>query len=219
MKLTTKQIQQIIKEELNNVIKESQAVYSTVGAIQRAFRLNKGSEDEKKKLINKLFDAYESVSPSEREFARRWIDIFYKEYEGFQKIVNTDKLLKYRYFHPPPKPEFVSSSNSKEISDTSSVPSQVNIDYKHREKFLLDSIEHKASVARSYWFAPTLVYSTWENIPLSHSSAGAIEEYYDENHPERAKILKKYFPKTFSFLNTTIKDWYEDKLEQYKKLR
>ena len=125
VKLTSKEIQQIIKEELNRVIKESQEIYSVVAAIQRAFKFNKGSEDEKKKLVNKLFDAYESISPNESEFAKKWIDIFYKEYKGFQKVVNADKLLKYRYFHPPPKPEFVSSLNPKDISDTSYIPTGI----------------------------------------------------------------------------------------------
>ena len=123
MKLTARQIQNIIKEELNRVIKESQEIYSVVAAIQRAFKLNRGSEEQKKELVNKLFDAYESISPSESEFAKRWIDIFYKEYKGFQKVVNADKMLKYRYFHSPPKPEFVSTQ--KDFSDTSNRPAGI----------------------------------------------------------------------------------------------
>ena len=123
MKLTTKQIQNIIKEELNRVIKESQEISTVVHDINYAFRYNKGSEEQKKELVNKLFDAYESISPSESEFAKKWIDIFYKEYKGFQKVVNADKLLKYRYFHPPPKPEFVPTQ--KDISDTSSTPTGI----------------------------------------------------------------------------------------------
>ena len=123
MKLTAKQIQKIIKEELNRVIEESQEIYSVVTQINQIFRHNKGSEEQKKELVNRLFDVYGSISPSESEFAKKWIDIFYKEYKGFQKVVNADKLLKYRYFHPPPKPEFVSTQ--KDFSDTSTTPTGI----------------------------------------------------------------------------------------------
>lgn len=123
MKLTARQIQKIVKEELNRVIKESEEISTVVHDINYAFRYNKGSEDKKKKLVNRLFDAYESVFPNESEYAKRWIDIFYKTYKGFQKVVNADKMLKYRYFHPPPKPEFVPTQ--KDISDTSNTPTGI----------------------------------------------------------------------------------------------
>ena len=129
MKLTTQQIQKIIKEELSKVLYEISIrgkevdLPSVVHDINHAFRYNKGSEDNKKKLINILFDAYESISPNESEFAKRWIDIFYKEYKGFQKVVNADKMLKYRYFHSPSKPEFVPTQ--KDFSDTSSTPTGI----------------------------------------------------------------------------------------------
>ena len=129
MKLTTKQIQKIIKEELNNVLYEilirgkEVDLSSVVHDINYAFRYDKGSEDKKKKLVNILFQAYESIHPNESEYAKRWIDIFYKTYKGFQKVVNADKMLKYRYFHPPPKPEFVPTQ--KDFSDTSNTPTGI----------------------------------------------------------------------------------------------
>ena len=112
MKLTTQQIQQIIKEELNNVLYENRkglpkgvTAESLVSKLLRTLRKKKPSFFSRKKeptkleatltkaRIKHLFRFKFRGNEIERDFAEKWIDIFYKDYYEFKKVVDADFTL------------------------------------------------------------------------------------------------------------------------------
>ena len=111
MKLTAQQIQQIIKEELNIVFYEAKGLpkgisaESLVSKLLNTFKKKKPSFFSRKKeptkleatltkaRIKHLFRFKFRGNEAERDFASKWIDIFYRDYDQFKKIVDADILL------------------------------------------------------------------------------------------------------------------------------
>ena len=109
MKLTTKQIQKIIKEELNNVLYENRkglpkgiSVDSLPKKIIDALKAQKleSSFFATKKLepldlarINHLFKFFLRGDQYEARYAKKWIQSLYKDFPEFKKIVDSDRSL------------------------------------------------------------------------------------------------------------------------------
>jgi len=95
MKLTTQQIQHIIKEELNLILYEAKgiSVISLPTKIINALR-SKKLEPLDYARINHLFKLLSKGDESESDFANKWIKSLYKDFPEFKKIVDNDIVLK-----------------------------------------------------------------------------------------------------------------------------
>lgn len=171
MKLTTKQIQQIIKEELNNVLYENRkglpkgvSAESLVSKLLSTFKKKKPSFFSRKKeptkleatltkaRIKHLFRFKFRGNEVERDFASKWIDIFYKDYKEFKKIVDSNVILKAQLtLDTNIKPYYgdaVGSIDTTKNDPYANLPSMDLIDY-DRDRGIFQQERERAKKVRS----------------------------------------------------------------------
>ena len=145
MKLTTRQIQQIIKEELNKVLYENRkglpkgiAVTSLPAKIIDALKAQK-LEPLDLARINHLFKFFLRGDQYEARYAKKWIQSLYKDFPKFKKIVDNDPALSWAL---NPSSEFVPTQ--KDFSDTSNTPTGITTpdlyNYKMQYRFKVKNL-------------------------------------------------------------------------------
>ena len=139
MKLTVRQIQQIIKEELNPILYEVKGLPKGIAVTSLPAKIVKALKSKKLEpldlaRINHLFKFFLRGDEYEARYAKKWIQSLYKDFPEFKKIVDNDILLSYAL---NPSSEFVPSW--KDISDTSNIPTGITTpdlyNYKMQQRF------------------------------------------------------------------------------------
>ena len=140
MKLTTQQIQKIIKEELEKVLEENISAESLIPKLLNVLREKKPSSVDKvltKARIQHLFRYKFRGTESEREFADKWIRIFYKDFPMFKQIVDGNYLLKVSMdpteFNPE-QPNVIDPTDSTYVADFPEYEGDLGISQQERER-------------------------------------------------------------------------------------
>jgi uncharacterized protein YjbI with pentapeptide repeats len=140
MKLTTQQIQKIIKEELEKVLEENISAESLIPKLLNVLREKKPSSVDKaltKARIQHLFRYKFRGTESEREFADKWIRIFYKDFPMFKQIVDGNYLLKVSMdpteFNPA-QPNVIDPTDSTYVANFPEYEGGLGVSEKERER-------------------------------------------------------------------------------------
>jgi uncharacterized protein YjbI with pentapeptide repeats len=182
MKITTQQIQQIIKEELNLILYEVKGlpkgitVRSLIPKIIKALK-SKKLEPIDLARINHLFKFFLRGDESEVQFAKKWIESFYKDFPEFKKIVDSDINLTYAL---NASPEFISTQ--KDISDTSYTPTGITtpdlFNYKKYSKTLRKKDLRDADLKGANLSGKNLMYADLRGANLKGANlSGAYLRY------------------------------------------